>query len=42
MVLRDHECIVWNVNLWVDTLMTFSHDCTVAIMEIKFKARKKA
>jgi hypothetical protein len=35
--LRHHDCVVWNVNIWVDTLMTFSHDCTIAIMELKFQ-----
>ena len=35
--LRHHDSVVWNVNIWVDTLMTFSHDCTIAIMELNFQ-----
>ena len=35
--LEHHDYVVWNVRLWVDTLMTFSYDCTVATMTIKFQ-----
>ena len=35
--LNHHDCVVWNVSIWVDTLMTFSNDCTIAIMELKFQ-----